>query len=67
MWKLAVVEGAGAWGRTSARLYIYDSNGVQHRDHKSYDQAISELLREGWEPFSGTSESHRIFFRMKVS
>lgn len=65
MWKMALV--AATRSKQDLDVYIYNATGVQRRDYKNYDQAVSELLKEGWEPFSVTWEGSQIFFRMKVS
>ena len=77
MWRLARVT-KHQW---SVGISVWDSSGRQGRSLKSnhkkdedrqdelwslYHQAITDFLKDGWEPFNTGDQPDVVWFRMKV-
>lgn len=74
MWKLAFIKNTfsqqGMYDRKwFASVVIYNGTGEGiTKEYKNFGEGISDLLKEGWEPFSVNDEVQfrEVWFRMKV-
>ena len=77
MWKLAYVEDhhqwvdVVEWSASGTRFQSLEPKAKRDPERRNevrslYDQAIIDLLKDGWEPFGVKYEGSEVWFRMTV-